>query len=332
MKKIISMAMAASMVASMAVTAFARETVAGVDPIVDKNSELYIAGVNKDNEIVVNGFAETAGKSIAVKVDYEGVKPSDMHKYKAFFQASVGADVVTDVELGYYKYENAENANKPAYDWFVIINLDSSAEYGNTADIVGKVTIAKTAQQAKDNFNGVNHKEISYVELDYASKHENHMIETNQEVEDFEFEAASQQAMLLIDTTGIKKFDGNFTTKMNEVVWNKFSEPDYELFFYNWPCEPKFNRTGSLYFYSDEVSFKDFHVYEIVDAKTGELSEVPAHWDEEEGTLYIRTRVLGNYVLSANELVEDVEEVPSEETETPSEETEADKDNPSTGR
>ncbi len=219
-----------------------------------------------------------------------------------------------------------------SYDWFITINLkEATANLDVRGDLFGKVTIAKTAQQAKDNFDIPELcREIDYIR--YSNEYGHDWRETHQEVEDFQFEKAGQQAMFIVDTTGIRSFDGCFSTTMDEKVWEKYAEPDYELFFYSWPHAPKFNRTGSLFFYSDDTSFKGFHVYEIDEDHN--LTEVPATWNEEEGTLEIRTRVLKNYVISENELgiEEEPTEAPAEApAEAPSEKP-ADKDNPGTGR
>ncbi len=276
--------------------------------------------------------------------DYNFVIINDREKTETYVTAdnTVNANATQIRDMQEWAYDQVKAALKAvtvgggkapmSYDWFVTINLkEATANMDVRGDLFGKVTIAKTAQQAKDNFDVSELcREIDYIK--YSNEYGHDWRTTHQEVEDFQFEKAGQQAMFIVDTTGLSRFDGCFSTTMDEKVWEKYAEPDYELFFYSWPHTPKFNRTGSLFFYSDDTSFKGFHVYEIDEDHN--LTEVPATWNEEEGTLEIRTRVLKNYVLSEHELgiEEEPTEAPSEApSETPSEKP-ADKENPGTGR
>ena len=480
MKKIISLALAASMVAGMSVASFARTTDIFEEPYVNNESGIYTYTEYGDHSVLEEATGEIdvkGGKPVAIEVK-NPLSNSEMKRYKAYFEASVGADMVKSVELKYHKYvkdvqdgsdgaaeyelksghelafsgiydlgtvsyskemidalianntitlatgerasdysvrlyvntngakttnftmgniayvasanladrafapvvvnskkdklsferydftavlnasqknilehnmkEIVKNATKKSYPnatddkfdsdyaWFVVINFNNEAA-NIDEDVMGKVTVAKSSAVAKDNFeNEECYKELNFLNINKVTKpHEHDEYATNQELEDFEFELDGQQAMLVVDTTGVKDaFYTCFTTKMNETVWDKYSEPDYELYFYGFDNAVKFNRTGDLFFYAEDAEFTaDWHVYEIVDAKTGELKEVPAVYDEEENTLKIRTRVLKNYVVSEEDLLA-TEDAPVEEdkTDAPVEEVKPEKDVPNTGR
>ena len=109
MKKIISLALAATMVAGMSVASFARTTDKYEEPFVDSSSELYIYKDGKNESLLVPSNKNSEinvknGKPVAIKVETNDLSNSEMKRYKAYFEASVGADMVKSVELKYHKY------------------------------------------------------------------------------------------------------------------------------------------------------------------------------------------------------------------------------------
>ncbi len=98
------------------------------------------------------------------------------------------------------------------------------------------------------------------------------------------------------------------------------ADSDAEISFLNFPAEPTFNSTATVYFYQvDEDGF----IYEITGE--GKIKASAAKWSEDDGCWVLKTRTLGSYVFSDEELVSASS---SGEDET---DTEGDVTNPDTG-
>ena len=99
----------------------------------------------------------------------------------------------------------------------------------------------------------------------------------------------------------VRVYDGDefylgTSTKANTDVLKANADSDAELSFYKWDGNPTFNSTATVYFYEAD---EDSYVYEI---KNGKLTEV-GEYDDDEGCWVLKTRTLGEYVVSDTELV-----------------------------
>lgn len=90
--------------------------------------------------------------------------------------------------------------------------------------------------------------------------------------------------------------------KANKDVLKAYADTDADITFLNFPGEPTFNATATIYFYKAE----DTYVYEVEDGKIVDTVD----WDDDEGAFVLKTRTLGNYIFSDVELetAEEVEE------------------------
>ena len=78
-------------------------------------------------------------------------------------------------------------------------------------------------------------------------------------------------------------------------ILKKYADNDADITFLNFPGEPTFNATATVYFYKDEDSF----VYAL---KDGKLTTVNAKWSDDDGAFVLKTRTLGSYVFSDKKL------------------------------
>lgn len=74
-------------------------------------------------------------------------------------------------------------------------------------------------------------------------------------------------------------------------VLKKYADSDADITFLNFPGEPTFNATATVYFYKEEGT----KIYKNVD---GKLSACNAKWSEDDGAYILKTRTLGSYVFS----------------------------------
>ena len=87
--------------------------------------------------------------------------------------------------------------------------------------------------------------------------------------------------------------------------------------------EPSFNKNGTLYIYAAEDTF----LYKVID---GKLTAVDASYNEDYEAWELKTRSLGEYVISDKEI--DLDAVNTEDKDDASSTTDGGKENPDTGR
>jgi hypothetical protein len=121
-----------------------------------------------------------------------------------------------------------------------------------------------------------------------------------------------------------------FTDAPSNEMLDKFF--DIPMSFYTFTESPKFNNVGTLTIAVADPDETDYYFYAI-DAK-GELSTISkAEYDEDEGAFTLKTRTLGAYVVSEEELDVDAFNTHMDTVNAATEETTTNPEaNPSTGR
>ena len=110
-----------------------------------------------------------------------------------------------------------------------------------------------------------------------------------------EFDAADGDT-----TVSVRVYDGDKLYLYNDLdadtdILKKYADNDADITFLNFPGEPTFNSTATVYFYKEEGTY----VYAI---KNGQLTAVNAKWSDDDGAFVLKTRTLGSYVFSDKKL------------------------------
>ncbi len=132
-------------------------------------------------------------------------------------------------------------------------------------------------------------------------------------------------AMFYVDAGGQDELNLAYNTDYNRDIANKYGFANID--FINFVDQPTFNRNGDMFIYAE----KDMFIYELVDGEVQEISGLS--YDNDEDAWEFRTKVLGTYLISDEELPvgEDFVE-PEAETDTSTPPTYVGKPNPGTGR
>ena len=205
-----------------------------------------------------------------------------------------------------------ENEATRGYKYLVVIELKDSTST-KTQDLSGDVRVGKTITDAKNNkddgyFYNLelevkndktdekigDDKDTVTVNLDKYN--DNYVLDVADDagVTDIEFGKDGELALFTVDLDGQSDVNVGYSTKFNADIADKY--PAANLEFIKWTANPTFNRTGDLYIYADEDSF----IYEVTADGLKEISK--AEYDEDYGAWKIRTRKLGSYVISDEEL------------------------------
>ncbi len=261
----------------------------------------------------------------------------------ADFSATAAGTDVTGTELVGTSVANKEAVSE-GYQYMIKFNTEDSTTT-SIADIAGKITIATSKSKADDNFDLIGGAGEAYVVIGGEASNsgttwyphgkvpdtvENIGGEFEGDLEDLEFFGGD--VIFTVDTA-------NQSTRLNLATSASFNSefaamyPYANLDFYKFSAEPSFNRTGELTFYVD-ASDSVPYIYEVTEDGAVETNAV---YDEDYEAYVLKTRTLGNYVISDVELVAAETEEPTVEeptvdeptTEAPTTEV---KPNPSTGR
>ncbi|MEG0899850.1 MAG: hypothetical protein RSF40_09105 [Oscillospiraceae bacterium] len=240
------------------------------------------------------------GEIVATKADKGALKgyviadmtKTDRNALKAAAAAAFDANYVKGIATE-GKYE---------YKWFVTFNTVWSSEFKNYRDVRGELTVAKRTIGARDNFklkatDPVRAKIVANVDFNGIHTDIADFYTLLGEVEDLEFDGC----VFTVDTVGMsgtKLYRWNGTGFNKEIV-AKFPNAVLSFFDFKDAKNPTFNRTGTLAFYTTDKNAK---VYEIL--ADGSLKLVESKYDEKMESVTIKTRTLGNYVVSDIELVE----------------------------
>ena len=107
-------------------------------------------------------------------------------------------------------------------------------------------------------------------------------------------------------TMEVRVYDGNefflgYNTDANSDILKANADVDADMYFYEWEGAPTFDATATVYFNDADESC---YVYQI---KNGRLTEAGSY-DDDEGCWVLKTRTLGAYVVSTEELVNAADE------------------------
>lgn len=213
------------------------------------------------------------------------------------------------------------------YDYRYVIEFTTPED--NTAsafeDVAGTVKVGTTSSKAD--------KAGSYdlsatITKDYIPEFDGDFGEfTNGAVVKFEKDLGE----IDIDFEDVAMFtvNANGQGKLN-LKWNTDFDPEVasldksaNMDFVTFEGEPSFNKNGTLYIYAAEDTF----LYKVVD---GKLTAVDASYNEDYEAWELKTRSLGEYVISDKEI--DLDAVNTEDKDDASSTTDGGKENPDTGR
>ena len=112
---------------------------------------------------------------------------------------------------------------------------------------------------------------------------------------DMEFTAADGDT-----DVSVRVYDGDKLYLYSDVdadtdVLKAYADADADITFLNFPGNPTFNSTATVYFYKEEGTY----VYGV---KDGKLVNVNAKWSDDESGFVLKTRTLGSYVFSDKKL------------------------------
>ena len=344
MKKVLSLVLAALMVAGTASVAFAAAT--EVEFVDDTGATWYtrssdlvdVDGESKDDYMQGHDHNLLKPKSIELvkpgSTIYFKLQAGDTDDYedsvkrmKVKANWNVGADLVESVKVEYIDAEYYVGVTTKAG---VKTSLD---------DLDGEIKIYRSSPNNAWDTLTVNFREDGFGTVTFT---EDPAVHTNQ-TDDFIVDTDSHNVKfkdledIVIEFDGVGEFEINvkdqdklylgFDHKAVTEIADKY---DYaELEFVNFPGAPKFNRTGIFYLYVDEA---DSFVYAL---KDGKLEAVKATYDEEYEAMKFSLRNFPDSLIISDtelEIVNDEtssSEAPAEGETTPSETV---KPNPGTGR
>ena len=317
MKRFMSVALATAMIASMGVTAFAKNDdylydVKEVEALTagwettnaDKDEIYFVLAV--DGKVIVDDVTDAA-----TQVEYSEIE--DVDDLKVNLKFTDGEEYVVDY------YIDAIDDNTATYDecYAVIfelsdnyttkklidekafsINLDAEKFVVDEDAVNGALSDDdKEALGSEYDFDGedvyinlVDFNDGKYIVADFSAKVENIELEDNNGFY-FDVKASDQGKLnLTYDNVAIKS-----VARMAPV--------DADLTFYNFYGYPEFDFTGKVTLTPEEDDVEYF-VYSV--AKDGSISKINAKLNDDGDAYEFKTRTLGCYVLSDMEL--DVEE------------------------
>ena len=313
MKKIFALALAAVMTAGMTTVAFAADEITSVE-LGGVSTRLfeYDADNNRADHVDDTSVLEP-GKTYYISLEINGVESydklggdldidaKDMNKYKVYTDWKYGE--IEDFEVAYKKIELHDGSVWGGYDYRYVIEFTTPED--NTAsafeDVAGTVKVGTTSSKAD--------KAGSYdlsatITKDYIPEFDGDFGEfTNGAVVKFEKD--------------LGEIDIDFDPEVASL--DKSANMDFVTF----EGEPSFNKNGTLYIYAAEDTF----LYKVID---GKLTAVDASYNEDYEAWELKTRSLGEYVISDKEI--DLDAVNTEDKDDASSTTDGGKENPDTGR
>ena len=337
MKKIFALALAAVMTAGMTTVAFAADEITSVE-LGGVSTRLfeYDADNNRADHVDDTSVLEP-GKTYYISLEINGVESydklggdldidaKDMNKYKVYTDWKYGE--IEDFEVAYKKIELHDGSVWGGYDYRYVIEFTTPED--NTAsafeDVAGTVKVGTTSSKAD--------KAGSYdlsatITKDYIPEFDGDFGEfTNGAVVKFEKDLGE----IDIDFEDVAMFtvNANGQGKLN-LKWNTDFDPEVasldksaNMDFVTFEGEPSFNKNGTRYIYAAEDTF----LYKVVD---GKLTAVDASYNEDYEAWELKTRSLGEYVISDKEI--DLDAVNTEDKDDASSTTDGGKENPDTGR
>ena len=349
MKKLLAMTLAVAMVLSLAAVSFASSDVK-LDYMLDRGifgEPCYYdsdddARVVKYKDGYVFEYGETIylpligteitedGKAGTVKTLISKSNAVDGLKVKTSFdfgEKYVDSVKITQKKIDTSVYDAVDGAVKPAklevgksYVYFVAVKLKDTLKTDAT-DVIGELQFDKSATRNKAiDPNGKYDDEFDYkkdtknfgFEVKYAAPDKDVDVVTDDrqlfkfsDLDDDEYEIAlidSDIATFTFDARGQKDMVLAANDDFNGAISAKY--PTANLEFLNVEASDSFNKLGTLRVYAEE----GYYLYAL--NENGEIVNAKAKYDKDDECYVMRTRTLGSFVLSDEELVAEAPVVP----------------------
>lgn len=317
MKKTLAFLLAVSMLAGLAVNAFAADVAVSKYPVTAISDDAYLWD-DDENRVDLGESADMIpyGETAYFPLINESKSGGPWYVYESEAAGNIkiskkweeGSSYVKNVEIVKKKVMDPTDAKlySGSYVYFLAIEIKDST---STADreVYGEITIKQSGK--KDKYDDLDSLSVDIAfEVGYSSASSR---DSDGEIpktpatfkagsgfeydSEFEFSfAAASDCWFVVNTNGQGKIVLGFDVDYDDDIADDY--PDADLYFFNGNYAT-FNRTGTLYLGSDDP---DLYVYSI--SSSGQLSKLSADYDDDEEAYVITTRTLGRYVLSDTKL------------------------------
>ena len=330
MKRFLSMALAAAMAMSIASVAFAANVKDynnyKVDEVVyvydEDNHKLEELSKKENKNIEFDSevyFKIEAGKDTTAPFNDSEVAKNIKIKKTDFTEGGKYVDGVQLVK----KIVDDGKGNKTT-NYYVEVAIKAAPNETEAKDIIGTITFSSSKYDEVEKEQTI---EIGLTAMNpdgvigETLTDDNKVYKFGDGDEEEELELYAEAGRFVVDTRGQSDLVIKSDVEYNKGIENVASDVNYVYFNGNGAT---FNKIGTLYLNAEEDNF----LYRV--NSDGTLTKLEANYDEDEEAFAIRTRVIGSYVISEEELnVENVNsQVKPEETAPVAPVTPA---NPSTG-
>ena len=346
MKKLFASLLAATMVAGMAVSAFAVAAPYGKvgEPTKIENPELQgtiklgaqqktdVDGTIKYTfPILLNAAAEKVNDAWKLNddsTDYYELAPtkfSEIEKLTVSVKAKRGGQYVGTPEIKKVKDQYAVVVELKDY----YSDKETEVEFDVILKNKGRETDRATVTEMLQNGKNAVEQGAGKEDLTLKSGDLTGLVKFDKGVKNITLDYGKDNVMFEVKASEQGPVDVRLDTAVvKDIV---IANPDADLYFYSFPACPEFDFTGTLTFYVADDS-KEWFLYEVVDADAPALAAADvlagatkkvvatnAKYNAEDACFELRTRKLGAYVLSDKELVVTAEK-PADEAEKPADE------------
>lgn len=323
MKRILAGLLAVVTMVSVAGVAFAVEE---PDIYIDPSDEYFVSdregrAIRTGDDLLGNVTVEP-GRTLYIPLSGEDSTSSTavkrMNVYVNWIVGSTDAPTIVHqktYDAGTREDEDGDEVATIAslgYKYMVAVRIPDAGPT-KAVDLCGTIKVARSTSQAKKLEEG------QYVELNLTAEYQqqnatsSNYILRNNDAPLIEFDEngiveiawgeKEDLAVFEVDVTGQDKLNLAFDTKYNRTIAQKY---DYaNLDFLNFQQTPTFNKTGLLYIYGEDTKY----LYQITDS--GDLRVPDYLYDANYGAFRLRTRTLGNYVISDRKLGDDAKNIQS---------------------
>ncbi len=273
------------------------------------------------------------------------ISDSDLEAERAAALVSYNTDYLS-VESDEYNSPSITEESQPTYyssvvttDYYYFVEVETE-EYTGTDihDIVGDVGIGTSSSNA-DDYTVEAIVTLTQGEYDDGAYQDGDIDIVAGEAaivyfDDYAEDIAiffGDDAMFYVDVSGQDELNLAYNTDWDSEIASKYGYANLD--FINFEDEPRFNRNGDMYIYTDYD--EDVYIYEINGTAVEEIYDLEYDYDEDAWTF--RTNQLGRYVISdeplpvGEDIVPELEEGDEPTVEEPEYEYDG-KPNPDTGR
>ena len=308
MKKLLAVALAATMAAGMTTVAFAAQEEAQI-----YGSTLYAIGTD-DIATATSDDEFEGGDQLAIPVevyvdtDDDGDADSwELYDTSVDYDRNVVARVKwrvgeAEVTTGWVRYASNSPSGLSGNVYSVIITLPEN-ETTTVEDVAGTITVGRTASAAK-NSNVKFDLEVSYFSDAKLTKPFTGAELVSGETGIVSFDSADGEVDIDFEDVATFTVDVTSQGKLN-LAWNTDFNKEFgamydyaNLYFFNFEGEPVFNKTGTMMVYAEPDTF----IYEVTADGAKAIDE--AEYDEDYEAWIFETRALTSYVISDVELTE----------------------------